>query len=233
MVNKSTLLKGLLTVLKDSGWYVAYITCAILLKIVYSTAVSPHLSESFQVEMGRLVSAVVIIYLTCLIHKIVNRLVEWYKVNVMEVTETEVDDMLMPLVKRLLSFVIWLLAAIIILPLYGVNINALVATLGVGSLAIALAAKDTISNIIAGVLIMVDRPFRLGDKVKLPTGEVVIVKDIGLRRSHFLCQTEEIPTIVILPNVDLNSKKIVNYTYGEGYKSTDVCPTSGHIGGVH
>ena len=99
-----------------------------------------------------------------------------------------------------------------ILPLYGVNINALIAALGVGSLAIALAAQDTIANIIAGFLIMIDRPFRIDDKIKLPSGEIVKVLDIGIRRSKFLFEDN---AIIIVPNLDLSKSKIVKYTYGE------------------
>ncbi len=104
---------------------------------------------------------------------------------------------------------IWVIAFLIILPLYGVNINALIATLGISSLAIALAAQDTIANIISGFLIMVDTPFVEGDKIKLPSGEIVEVLDIGVRRSKFLAEDK---AIVIVPNVDLSKKKIVNYT---------------------
>ncbi len=95
---------------------------------------------------------------------------------------------------------------------FGININALVAALGVSSLAIALAAQDTIANLIAGFLIMIDRPFKIGDRIKLPTGEMVDVLDIGIRRSKFLSEDK---AIVIVPNLDLSKKKIVNYTYSE------------------
>ncbi|MBU2436131.1 MAG: mechanosensitive ion channel family protein, partial [Candidatus Omnitrophica bacterium] len=127
-------------------------------------------------------------------------------------TATRLDEALIPLLRRTLEVVILVIALLIILPLYGVNINALIAALGVISLAIALAAQDTIANIIAGFLIMVDKPFRLGDKIKLPWGEIVEVLDIGVRRSKFLSQEK---AIVIVPNLDLSKSKIVNYTYGE------------------
>ena len=88
----------------------------------------------------------------------------------------------------------------------------LIASLGVGSLAIALAAQDTIANIIAGFLIMVDRPFRIGDEIKLPSGEKVKVLDIGIRRSKFLSEEN---AIIIMPNLELSKSKIVNFTYGK------------------
>ena len=101
---------------------------------------------------------------------------------------------------------------LVILPFFGVNISALVAALGVSSLAIALAAQDTIANIIAGFMIMIDRPFRIGDEIKLSSGDVVKVLDIGVRRSKFISQDE---AIVIIPNLELSKSKIVNYSYGK------------------
>ncbi len=59
---------------------------------------------------------------------------------------------------------------------------------------------------------MIDRSFKIGDRIKLPTGELVEVLDIGVRRSKFLSEDK---AIVIVPNLDLSKKKIVNYTYSE------------------
>ncbi|MFH1848359.1 MAG: mechanosensitive ion channel domain-containing protein, partial [Candidatus Omnitrophota bacterium] len=79
-------------------------------------------------------------------------------------------------------------------------------------LAIALAAQDTIANIIAGFLIMIDNPFSIGDCIKLPSGEKVKVLDIGIRRSKF---ESEDGAMVIVPNLELSKSKIINYTYKE------------------
>ncbi|MDP8297476.1 MAG: mechanosensitive ion channel, partial [Candidatus Orphnella occulta] len=141
-----------------------------------------------------------------------------YELKVAAQTATTLDDDLIPLMQRCANIAIWVVVFITVLPVYGVNINALITAIGVGSLAIALAAKDTISNIIAGFLIMIDRPFRSGDKIKIPSGEVVSVLNIGTRRSSFL--TDE-KTVVIVPNIDLSKSKIINYTYGKEYKQKE------------
>lgn len=114
-----------------------------------------------------------------------------------------------------------MVALLVTLPLYGVNISALITALGVTSLAIALAAQDTIANVIAGFLIMVDRPFREGDSMKLPSGEKVIALEIGVRRSRFLAEDG---SIIIVPNLDLSKSKIVNFTYGEERKAEPSSP---------
>ena len=139
----------------------------------------------------------------------------WYKENITSKTITQLDDKLIPIVLRTAKVIIWTIAILLALPLYGVNISVLVTTLGVSSLAIALAAQDTIANIIAGFLLMIDTPFNIGDKIRLPSGERVSVIDIGVRRSKFLSEDN---AVIIVPNVDLSRSKIVNYTYGEKVK---------------
>ena len=63
---------------------------------------------------------------------------------------------------------------------------------------------------------MIDRPFREGDEIILPTGEKVTVLDVGVRRSRFLNENQ---AVVILPNLDLSKSKIINLTYGEELKN--------------
>ncbi len=135
----------------------------------------------------------------------------WYAHRIAARTHSTIDDRFVPLARKVTGVLIWVVALAIVLAVLGVNVSALIATLGVGSLAIALAAQDTIANVIAGFLIMIDRPFRVGDDIQLPSGERVRVKAIGNRRSTF---TTADGAILIMPNVDISKSKIVNYTAG-------------------
>jgi len=180
--------------------------------VFYSTNLAHQLNPELQQNLKKYLRTIVIISIAFTIQGIAGGVFSWYKVNVASKTPTRLDDELIPLLRRTSKIAIWIIALLIILPIYGVNISALIAALGVSSLAIALAAQDTISNIIAGFMIMVDRPFRMGDKIKLPSGEVVEVLDIGVRRSKFLSEDK---AIIIVPNLELSKSKIVNFTYGE------------------
>lgn len=139
-----------------------------------------------------------------------------------EKTPTQIDDDLFPLFSRLTSILIWVVASFVALPKLGVNINALLATVGASSILIAYACKDTLSNIIAGLVIMADRPFRINDDIQLSSKEYVRVLDIGLRRSHFLYfpdgkDIHESANVIVIPNSDLAKSKIMNYTYAREY----------------
>ncbi|MBU1906032.1 MAG: mechanosensitive ion channel family protein, partial [Candidatus Omnitrophica bacterium] len=163
------------------------------------------------------ISTAFIISVGFVFQRISGAILGWYDKNFASKTVTKMDDQLIPLARRSSKIVIWTIAILLILPLYGINISVLITALGVSSLAIALAAQDTISNIIAGFMIMIDNPFRVRDKIKLPSGEIVEVLDIGIRRTKCLAEDG---AIIIVPNLDLSKNKIINFTYGEERKRT-------------
>ena len=180
--------------------------------IFYNLNILPLMPEALSGQLKKHILALLIISIAFLLQRIAGAVFAWYRDNIASKTITRLDNELVPLGRRTIKIIIWIVAILVILPLYGVSITALVTTLGVSSLAIALAAQDTIANIISGFLIMIDRPFRVGDKIKLPTGENVEVLDIGVRRSKFLAEDK---AIIIVPNLDLSKSKIINYTYGK------------------
>lgn len=184
----------------------------VVLYLYYTLILAPKFSLQLPQNSKKYLSTILVISITFIAQRIIEGALSWYKENIASKTTTRLDDELIPFLRRLAKTAIWVIALLVILPFYGVNINALIATLGVGSLAIALAAQDTIANIISGFMIMVDKPFRQDDKIKLPSGELVKVLDIGVRRSKFLSEDK---AIIIVPNLELSKSKIVNYTYGE------------------
>jgi len=183
--------------------------------ILYRIRVYPLLSDQLKVSLKKYIASALIFCVAIIIHRILVVVLDWYRQNIAEKTDTTLDDDLIPIIRRTVKTLIWTIAFLVILPFYGVNISALITALGVSSLAIALAAQDTIANIIAGFLIMIDKPFRIGDRIKIPSGEIAEVLQIGVRRSRFLAEDG---SIIIVPNLDLSKSKIVNFTYGEEEK---------------
>lgn len=186
----------------------------------YKAKISFLISAQLRQQAENLLKTIFIIAAGLIAQKVAEAALGWYKENISSKTDIRLDDELIPLLRRALKVLIWALVLLIILPVYGVNISALVAALGVGSLAVALAAQDTIANIISGFMIMIDRPFRIGDKIKLPSGETVEVLEIGVRRSKFYAEDK---AIVIAPNLELSKSKIINYSYTrEGVEKNEV-----------
>jgi small-conductance mechanosensitive channel len=112
-----------------------------------------------------------------------------------------------PLFAKLGVLFIVVLAVITLLQHFGVNVASLVVSLGVGSLALGLAAQDTLSNMFAGFTLMADRPFRVGDRIRLASGEVGDVQEIGMRATVIRTLDE---TLLVVPNSTLVKERVVN-----------------------
>jgi small-conductance mechanosensitive channel len=112
-----------------------------------------------------------------------------------------------PLFDKVGKVFIALVAMTMLLQNFGVNVASLVVSLGVGSLAVGLAAQDTLSNMFAGFTLLVDRPFRVGDRIQLASGETGDVQAIGMRAT--LIKTTD-DTILVVPNSILVKERLVN-----------------------
>ncbi len=98
-------------------------------------------------------------------------------------TENRLDDQIVPLAATILKAAVVLFGVLLVLGNLGVNVTSLVAGLGLGGLAIALAAQDSIRNLLGGVTILADRPFQVGDWVVV-SGIEGTVEHVGFRSSR-------------------------------------------------
>ena len=112
----------------------------------------------------------------------------------------------MPLIKKTLFVVAVIIGVIIIADSLGAKVGALLASLGIGGLAFALAAQDTIANLFGSLVVVMDQPFKVGDAVKVgaSTGTV---EDIGLRSTKIRLLDR---SLVIIPNKSVASEAIIN-----------------------
>ncbi len=100
------------------------------------------------------------------------------------------------------------LGALIFLDLMGISITPILASLGIGSLAVALALQDTLSNFFAGIYVTIDKPVAIGDFVKLEAGQQGYVTDVGWRSTRI---REPSNNMIVIPNAKLVSSVITNY----------------------
>jgi len=139
---------------------------------------------------------------------------EYFEKNIVDKTETKVDNIIFDLLNKFSGAFIYAFAAILALDVLGINVMPFIAGAGVAGIAIGFAAKDTLSNLIAGVLLIIDRPFEIGDRIEVwsaPAGSATWgdVIDIGLRATK-IKTTDNI--IIIIPNNEIMTRDIVNYT---------------------
>lgn len=139
------------------------------------------------------------------------------------ITGISLDERLMPFLRVLVKLFIVAIGLVIILQELGYDVTGLIAGIGVGGLAISLAAQDTIANLFGFASIVGDRPFNVGDYIKTPDVEGT-VEHVGVRSTR-LRQTDQ--TQVIIPNNVLANSPIFN-TSRMGKRRVDiVLPLSG------
>lgn len=121
-------------------------------------------------------------------------------------TETALDDQLIPLIRKTLRFFVIVMGVIAILQNNGYNVASLIAGLGIGGLAVALAARETLSNFFGSLTIFLDRPFKIGDWIK--TGNVEgTVEEVGFRSTRIRTFYN---SLVSVPNSNLANTDIDN-----------------------
>ncbi|MBN1550719.1 mechanosensitive ion channel family protein [bacterium] len=125
-----------------------------------------------------------------------------------EKTESSLDDHMLIIFQKGIKTILVVLAIIIILSNSGYDIMSLLAGFGIGGLAIALAAQDAVKNLIAGIILLIDKPFKINDWIEIAdlSGHVV---DIGLRSTKLHSDKN---TLLIFPNSMLLDSVVKNYT---------------------
>jgi len=103
---------------------------------------------------------------------------------------------------------ILIIGFLIILSVLGVSITPLITALGVGGLAVALALQDTLANLFAGIHILVEKAIRIGDFIKLETGQEGYVEDITWRTTRVRMLPNN---VVVIPNSKLSQSVVTNY----------------------
>lgn len=116
------------------------------------------------------------------------------------------NDTISPVLRKSVRFLIWIPGIIMALNNAGLDVGALIAGLGIGGLAVALASQDTVKNMIGGLIILFDKPFGLGDRIQIDNLEGD-VEDIGLRSTRIRSIDGK---EVSIPNTLFSDKPITN-----------------------
>lgn len=123
-------------------------------------------------------------------------------------TESRMDDQLVPILRKIAKFILVAIGIIFYMQSNGYPVSGILAGMGIGGLALALAAQDSISGIFASVVIFLDKPFMVGDFVEV-NGVNGTVEEIGIRSTRI--RTVE-KTLVTLPNKEIMDSNINNYS---------------------
>lgn len=121
-------------------------------------------------------------------------------------TSSQIDDQLAPLATKTLKVLVIIVGGLVVLQNFGVNVTALLAGLGIGGVALAFAAQDTVANVFGTITILLDSPFKLGDRIKILDIDGV-VEEVGFRSTRLRTLYN---SVVTLPNSVVAKEKIDN-----------------------
>jgi small-conductance mechanosensitive channel len=117
------------------------------------------------------------------------------------------DNQVDPVIKKVVHIAIWGLILIVILSSLGFNISAIIASLGIGGLALALAAQDTVANLFGGIVLLLQKPMAVGDRIEIDGIKAKVV-EIGLRTT--IIKELEYDYLIYVPNSKFTSSALSN-----------------------
>ncbi len=152
-----------------------------------------------------------IAYLTVILFVIsaLNVLINYGLRDLAKRTNSSLDDEIIPIFHKTALVVVWAFGIILILGAWGIDVGPFLAGLGIAGLAISFALQNTLSNVFAGVSLIIDKTFKVGDKIQLDSGELGVVHDVSLRSTRVRTYDNE---IIIIPNSVLAGAKLKNFT---------------------
>jgi len=185
-----------------------------------------HFNESVDNFFANVFMILFILNVTWLIARVVDSLIEEYIVPIVTKSESDLDDQLLPILRKTIKAVLWIFGIVIALSNSGFDVAALIAGLGIGGLALALAAQDTVKNIFGGIMVFLDKPFKIKDRIKV-NGMDGVVEEIGVRSTRLRTLEGRLITIPngqfsdnAVENVSLEPTRKVNISLGLTYDTT-------------
>ncbi|MEK7773457.1 MAG: mechanosensitive ion channel family protein [Deltaproteobacteria bacterium] len=173
---------------------------------IYVGLATSDLPAKYVVYPGKAINALVILSITVAIATLSEKIFNSY------VQRMELPIPATGLAQGILKGTIYIVGILIVLTVIGISITPLVTALGVGGLAVALALQDTLANLFAGIHILVEKSMRIGDFIKLETGQEGYIDDITWRTTRIRMLPNN---MVIIPNNKLSQSIVTNYSMPE------------------
>jgi len=190
-------------IIKSVSSILFYIILALGFKIGFETF-------KFETDVYKsLVDTFLIFLVAIALIRIINNMSKHWIRDWAKKTKSTADDRLIPLVEKIMKAVVIILAFIFVFDAWNIDISPLLATAGIAGLAIGFAVKDSLANIMGGLQLVLDKTFKVGDKVQIESGEMGVILDIGLRSTKLKTYDNE---VIYIPNGQLANARIKNFT---------------------
>lgn len=170
------------------------------------------LSESFDKFISQVLTVIFLLIVTWFVVRLVDVVVKGFLSPLVEKSESKLDDQVIPVISNLAKMAIWIMVIIVLLSEFGYDVLSLVTGLGLGGVAIAMAAKDTIGHMFGGFNIFMNKPFQIDDIVSFK-GKEGPIEEVGLRMSTLRTWDD---TKVYIPNSEISNSILENISARRG-----------------
>ena len=172
-----------------------------------------HTMQDIQADLAlvtRRIGAVAVLAVGAFLgSRVATLLVDWYEKYIAPTTSTQLDEQLIPSFRRMMPIIIYAFGVLWALTIFEIEISPLLATLGIGGIAIALAAQPTLSNYFAGTYVISEGEIEPGDFIEIEGGPSGFVEDISWRSTKLRSRFNN---LIIIPNSMMSENMITNYS---------------------
>ncbi|MBN2081223.1 mechanosensitive ion channel [bacterium] len=165
-------------------------------------------TPEIQAIIWRVLNTLIIVNLVILAYRIAEIFLHFISHKREDQQKSVLDEQFFPLLRDIVKFVAIILAIVAIVQSWGGNASGILAGVGVGGLALAFAAQDTVANIFGSFVIYSDRPYKVGDWIKMGNVEGT-VEEIGIRSTRIRCFDK---TMMLVPNKKVANEDIQNFS---------------------
>jgi MscS family membrane protein len=157
--------------------------------------------------INNIITGLIILCFTHIVSGSAGIIINSWGSNLTKKLGSRVDNEIAPLFNKIARILIYSVGIIMVLSRFNIDIAPLIASLGIAGFAIGFAVKDSLSNVIGGIMLILDHSFNVGDKVTIDN-DTGIIKEVGLRNTKLLTYDNE---LIIIPNGELVNKKFKNF----------------------
>ena len=207
---QGTLDEELLNVVRGPVVLFIALTGLFLALLILTNLESPRyaLLAGYDDQIRRAWLVVVIAEVAYLLYHLLDATMTWYIQSVAQTTETQLDDRLLPPLKRIMPLLVYSLGFLMALSVLNIPISPILAGLGIGGLAVALAVQPTLANFFAGTYVVTEGELNVGDYIELQGGPSGYVVEVGWRSTKIRSMYNN---LVIIPNSQMANSIVTNY----------------------
>lgn len=196
-------------ILEKAGSVVRWLVTVIIFRFAIIERLT-FLGDRFSQTLSDIFYILILSLIIWILWKVTDLSADWYSEKLVRDGRGEIEPVI-KMLGKFLQILTGIVGITILLSYFGINVSTLTAALGIGGLAFSLAAQNTLADAIAGVIILIDQPFRVGDRIEIQgVGTWGDVTEIGLRTTRIRTRDNR---MVIVPNSILSHNQIVNYSF--------------------